>query len=456
MPFLPVVSDAQTGVRLLGYLETKKPRINTEYFGLVARIASSLFFCIFLFTIPGLAQSHNTNIAYVLSHGKFDGSQDVKSPDQANSENGSPSNSASAGEDAVTCTQILGVPVALEPGQPANYAVSGELCATQDELSAGTTVQLLIHGATYNHDYWDFGTVDRTRYSYARDVAAHGFPALAIDLPGAGNSSHPSSGLLTVQAEAFFVHQVVQALRNGSIAGVEFAKVILVGHSLGSVVVWEEAVNYSDVDGVIVTGAAHSITTRFLTSNAFYPALKDPKFAPSGLDSGYLTTVPGSRFRIFFAAPDVDPAVIGEDEERKDVVSGAELSSGLPIVTSTATAAIKVPVLTILGSDDLTTCGLNPQGIAFDCSTGAAIATQDAPFYSPEAKIHACVIPGSGHDISLAVNHELQVADAVAWANAFVGQRDFAGRASFAGGTRGLSWNDGLPWNCGSGAAPAE
>ena len=44
------------------------------------------------------------------------------------------------------------------------------------------------------------------------------------------------------------------------------------GHSLGSVVVWEEAINYKDVDGVIVTGAAHSITTKFLTANALYPA----------------------------------------------------------------------------------------------------------------------------------------------------------------------------------------
>jgi pimeloyl-ACP methyl ester carboxylesterase len=212
-----------------------------------------------------------------------------------------------------------------------------------DELSAGTTVQLLIHGATYNHDYWDFGTVDGTRYSYARDVAAHGFPALAIDLPGAENSSQPSSDLLTIQAEAFVAHQVVQSLRGGSIAGVPFTKVILVGHSLGSVVVWEEAVNYSDVDGVIVTGAAHSITTRFLTSNAFYPALKDPKFARAGLDSGYLTTLPGTRAGIFFAAPDVNPAVVGEDEERKDVVPVAELSSGLPIVTSTATVAKTEP-----------------------------------------------------------------------------------------------------------------
>jgi hypothetical protein len=51
----------------------------------------------------------------------------------------------------------------------------------------GVLLQLfcaVIHGATCNHDYWNSGTVDEARYSYARDVAARGFPTFAIDLPG--------------------------------------------------------------------------------------------------------------------------------------------------------------------------------------------------------------------------------------------------------------------------------
>jgi hypothetical protein len=47
------------------------------------------------------------------------------------------------------------------------------------------------------------------------------------------------------------------------------------------------------------------------------------------------------------------------------------------------------------------------------------------------------VVPGSGHAVSLALNHELQVADAVAWSYAYVGQ-----------GSSGASAN-GLPQNCG-------
>jgi pimeloyl-ACP methyl ester carboxylesterase len=301
-------------------------------------------------------------------------------------------------DDKVTCRHYAGIPVALAPGQPAKYTVSGELCATEDERRAGTTIHLLIHGATYNHKYWDFGRVDGTRYSYARDIAAKGFPAFAFDEIGAGESSRPQSDQVTIDAAAYVAHQIVQGLRSGFISGIPFGKVIIMGHSLGSVVVWEEAIHYRDVDGVIVTGAAHSITTRFLTSNALYPANDDPKFAQGGLDAGYLTTIPGTRTELYFVAPDFNPAMLPVDEERKDLVPATELNTGLPIVTSTATLAIHLPVLTIVGGNDFTTCGPNPQGGNFDCSSGAIAATQEAPFYSRDARIHACIVPGSGHE----------------------------------------------------------
>jgi pimeloyl-ACP methyl ester carboxylesterase len=416
----------------------------------------SLLLCLSLNTAPILAQSPKLGVLYPLSHGQYDGAQVAASSDAVSRESAPDSTFA---DDAVSCSEIAPIPVALDSSTPASFKVSGELCATPEELRDGATVQLLIHGATYNRDYWNFARVGGIRYSYAHDVARHGFPALAIDLPGTGASSHPSSELLTVQAEAFVAHQVVQALRNSAVCDVRFGKVITVGHSLGSVVVWEEAITYGDVDGVIVTGAAHSITTKFLTSNAFYPAIKDPKFAHSGLDSGYLTTVPGTRAELFYSAPDFDPAILPIDEAGKDVVPAAELTSGLPIVTSSDTLAIRVPILTILGGDDLPTCGVNPQGVAFNCSSGSAIATQEAPFYAPEARIHACMISNSGHDVSLAVNRELQAADTVAWSSIFVGQATIEKDQAFRGSLWGLPWNDGLPWNCGgvsAGSAPAN
>ena len=64
-----------------------------------------------------------------------------------------------ATDEVVTCRRSA-IAVALTPGAPATYTVSGELCATPSERHAGTTVQLLIHGATYNYEYWDFGRFD--------------------------------------------------------------------------------------------------------------------------------------------------------------------------------------------------------------------------------------------------------------------------------------------------------
>jgi pimeloyl-ACP methyl ester carboxylesterase len=261
---------------------------------------------------------------------------------------------------------------------------------------------------------------------------------------------------VTNEATAYVAHQIAQGLRCGSVNGsplglrVPFSKVIIVGHSLGSVTVWQEAISYGDVDGVIVTGAAHAVTTQFLTSKDLYPAVNDPKFVKSGLDQSYLTTAPGTRASLYHSSPDVDPAVIAADEAKKDVVPVTDLTSGLPVVTSAATLAINVPVLDIVGSNDFTTCGLSSQGIVFDCSSGAKIATQDAPFYSPAARLHACVIPGSGHSVNLAVNHRLAAADAVAWSLAFVGQRSSTNVAVHEGSHRALPWNDELPWNCGA------
>jgi hypothetical protein len=330
----------------------------------------------------------------------------------------------------VVCQHDIRIPVALAPGKPAGQTVSGELCSAEAERHKGTTVQLLIPGATYTHHYWDFGKVDGIRYSYARSVAAGGFATFAIDTLGTGDSSHPVSTALTAQASAFVAHQLVQALRHGRVDGIRFGKVIEVGHSLNSLIVWDEAIAYHDVAGVIVTGAAHSLAAAFAKSNAFYPAKDDPKFAGSGLDSGYLTTVPGSRAKLFYHAPDADPRVIKVDEQRKDIVSATELNTALGVLATKATRAITVPVLDLLGSHDFTTCGLSTTGTTFDCSSGAAVAAQEAPFYSPQAQLHACIVPGSGHDISLARNHRRQVADVLAWSRHFVGQHSPAGSTS--------------------------
>jgi pimeloyl-ACP methyl ester carboxylesterase len=352
-----------------------------------------------------------------------------------------PANSAE-----VTCRRVDAL-VALAERRAANYLVAGELCATAEERSDGTTVQLLVHGATYSHDYWDVGIVQGTIYSYARAVAARGIATFAIDEIGVGGSSHPLSTLVTLDSAAYVAHQIVAALRNGSLTGTRFGKVIAVGHSLGSAVVWNEAIRYADVDGVIVTGAAHSRAQQFDAElrASFYPATKDPRFENTGLDSGYLTTVPGARARLFSEAP------TAAAEGHKDVVPATKLTSALRVANGKATRAIRVPVLTILGSNDATTCGPSTLDGYFDCSSGAAVVRQETPYYSRQARLRACVIPGAGHDLNLTLNHDLQVMDVVAWSVGFVDPR-LARRGLYSQAQRirhidSVS-NHHLPWNC--------
>jgi hypothetical protein len=101
--------------------------------------------------------------------------------------------------ESVRCRNVA-VPVVIFAGTSGTYTVSGELCATASEQRAGKTVQVLLHGAAYNYDYWDFHRLDGVEYSYSRDVAAGGFATFAYDALGSGNSSHPPSDQLPIQS----------------------------------------------------------------------------------------------------------------------------------------------------------------------------------------------------------------------------------------------------------------
>src|SRR5688572_30365472 len=47
------------------------------------------------------------------------------------------------------------------------------------------TLQVAVHGATYDHAYWDFPSVNGENYSYARYMANRGYAVLALDQIGA-------------------------------------------------------------------------------------------------------------------------------------------------------------------------------------------------------------------------------------------------------------------------------
>jgi pimeloyl-ACP methyl ester carboxylesterase len=300
-----------------------------------------------------------------------------------------------------------------DPG-PADQTIWGQLCYRGNHEPA--TVQLLVHGITYNHLYWNF-PYGNGYYSYVDAATAAGYATFDIDRVGDGNSSHPPSASLDVTAGAVTLHDAVTALRSGTVDGHAFRHVIMVGHSLGSIEAWIEAARYHDVDAIIVTGALHAASPNVpALARDFYPASDDPAFAGSGLDPGYLTSLPGTRESLFYNPATASPAVVATDEAGKDTTTLAELASSLALISEPPaqqpSSHITVPVLSVVGEDDQLFC----TGVTvYNCASPASVQSFEAQYYPPAAHLKVLVIPDTGHDLALSTTAPLTDAAMIGW-----------------------------------------
>lgn len=324
---------------------------------------------------------------------------------------------AHAAPDQGIC-QSYNVSVALGQGLPLQYTIYGQLCNPASGPSA--TAQLLVAGATYGSVYWDFPSVDGKSYSYVAAMNAAGYSTFNIDRLGTGLSSHPALSLVdvTMNTEAYVLHELVQDLRSGSIGGLTFARVLIVGHSLGSGIVWLEAGTYHDVSGVVITGLTHHFNaTAFSTVLAsLYPADLDPRFSGDHYGVGYVTTRPGTRGGDFYYQPGADPNVIAADEATKETATDGEATSFAQVLVDGISAQITAPVLLVLGQQDSIFCGL----LATDCSSASTVYQAEAPYYSPQAQLQVVVVPNTGHDLNLHESASAWFAAAASWAFQYV------------------------------------
>src|SRR5262249_22185446 len=249
-------------------------------------------------------------------------------------------------ESQITCQQVT-LPVSLQEGQPATYQIAGQLCYQRNRKNI---VHLLVSGATYSHVYWDF-PVRSQLYSYVRALTRAGYATFNFDRIGIGDSDHPPADQTTIEAGAWVVHQIVQALRDGRIGS--FSTVVLVGHSLGSGIALSEQARYGDANGIILSGFLHAFGPGFAqVPSILYPAQMDPRFANRNIPDGYLTTLTGSR-PLFYFTPLADPDVIALDESTKETITLGEINTFPPLVVPPSDAqSIHVPVLIAIGSND--------------------------------------------------------------------------------------------------------
>ncbi len=314
--------------------------------------------------------------------------------------------STPAWADEQASCQEVSVPVAV--AGDAHARIAGSLCLPEERVDA---IQVLVPGATYNRIYWDF-----PERSYARYAQDHGQATLAMDRLDTGRSTQVDPQLVTVQADASSIHQVIDALRAGKVGGQRFSRVLLAGHSLGSIVAVDEAATYHDVDALALTGFSHFPRASFLA--AVPVILKptqtdgDPRLANRPV--GELTIDGPDRKKSFYAPDDADPKVVATDAATKDTLTANELTS-FPTYQLDMNR-VTAPTLIAVGNKDAA-FGCGPAVVTLaDCSNQQVLRTSEQPYFTNARTLDTYVQQGSGHDLNLS-NHYRQWFDALStWA----------------------------------------
>jgi len=181
--------------------------------------------------------------------------------------------SPSASADEMLRVQRLSFPVTLSDGS--SQEVVGYLYC--EAHCQGRPLQVLVHGATTTHLYWDLPDFGPGKYSYVRYMARKGYALLAIDQLGTGESSKPNGDFLTLDELARSLHQVTGQLRSGNNAlHARFETVVAVGHSMGSSTVTYTQGTYHDFDAIVTTSIGHVPHTIPVSPEVIQAALSSP------------------------------------------------------------------------------------------------------------------------------------------------------------------------------------
>ncbi|KAL3295701.1 catalytic protein [Colletotrichum asianum] len=275
------------------------------------------------------------------------------------------------------------------------YGIWVKYCVPSSGLpnSVDRAVQILTHGGTLDHTYWDFAP----GYSYV-DVAAR-----------AGMVTEHPDPLLEVQTPASVevLHQLVTMLRSGSFSP-QFSKVIGVGHSIGSKETEAVISKYpSDFDAIIHTGYAYENAAG--AGSVVATGLGSPKDVDhlKHLPDGYLVPKSVEGIHIcFFKYPNSDPQILSQTVRHMQTESMGEMlippgSSFWGNLTAAPTSR----------QHDYVVCGqscVTPQNLAAQ-SLETAYASADRNLSEP------WISPGAGHNCHTHLNAPDVSAKMVNW-----------------------------------------
>jgi pimeloyl-ACP methyl ester carboxylesterase len=241
-----------------------------------------------------------------------------------------------------------------------DYSIFVKLCVPSDHqrLDQVKTVQLLTHGATLDHNYWDIAP----GYSYVDEASEAGYATVSYDQLGVGKSDHPDPiQVVQATAQVAVIHELVRLLRSAKLGGYRFDKVVGVGHSAGSTLTQGITTQYpKDFDAVILSGTSTSASSVPLTVAAFnfINANADPAPQFKHLPPGFLTqqSAAGIQFA-FYRYPNFDEEVFRKQVAHKQTNTlGVLFTLGSIVAPSTEFTG---PVDIVNGENDLVFCGGN-------------------------------------------------------------------------------------------------
>ncbi|MDR4493419.1 MAG: alpha/beta hydrolase [Nitrospirales bacterium] len=265
----------------------------------------------------------------------------------------------------------------------------------QTQSLKNRTLQVLIHGFTYNHTYWDPPHRRLSRFSYARFMARQGYPVLALDLLGTGGSSIPDGDVLNITESVSSLAQVLIAARAlSNPLGGQFDKIVLIGHSVGTATAVLTTGTFPGiVDFLIATGWSFSPHVVPLSSELVAASLANP----------YIRFPDSVREELFYFTPSARQPVINFDNRfLADQFSRGVLIEGLPLLEAMALGdfqairdltridKVNVPVLVQLGR--------------FDVIAPPLLPDIEAQLYSNSPDVHVEILERIGHSFNLHTN----------------------------------------------------
>ena len=263
----------------------------------------------------------------------------------------------------------------------------GELAATwypAAVLGSPRPVLVCLPGGSYTRHYFDLDVSGHLGYSFAAYATARGFPVLAFDMLGTGESTRPDHDIdMHHQAEAIAVAlgQLPDLIGQGG-------PFVAVGHSMGGYVAMLQQAAHRSYDALAILGTTNQhVAPLALPAEVIAgAATREGRTAiaeqiAAGIPDAYIDNSRGALLS-WFHLDDVPRAVVDADLASTQTVvpRRCAANASVPGITAEAAGSIDVPVFLAYGDVDVSP------------------APHLEPGYFPQSPdVSLYVLAGSGH-----------------------------------------------------------